>query len=401
VARITTATNPKGRCALVRASLVPAAILLALSLMYTMVALGQTIQAESNPKLDDLLGQARKDEQEQKYAGAERVYAQALAMAPEDPEVLKRAGVLYQTELKFNQSIDLLQRALKLNPGYPDVEFFLGASYLGLNDLPRAVEAFHSELENPHPHPRCRYYLGVALESSGRMEEALAEFDRAVSENPKDADSLYELALIHKNASLKAIDQLREIDPDSFQIHRLMGEIYADDERYGKAVKEYQAALEKRPDDAGLHYAIGIAYWAQHQMDPAQQEFSNALRQDPNNPLIKLYLADIAVKQQRFDDAQPYLRAAEAALPGMSRVHVLLGRCYRAAKDLARAETEFERAAQLDPSDPRPHYLLAETYRELGKPRESARELAEFEALSEAANDQKLAALDRQWRAEE
>jgi len=347
------------------------------------------------------LRQARDYERQQNYSEAERVYGQARALAPNDPETLKRAAVLYQTELKFNESINLFERVLQLDPRYPETNFFLGASYLGLNDLPRAIEAFRHDLETSHPHPRCRYYLGVALESSGQGEEAIADFDRAVSENPKDADSLYELAMIHKNASLKAIDQLREIDPDSFQLHRLMGAIYADDERYAEAVKEYQAALAKHPDDASLHYAMGVAYWAENQLDPAQQEFTDALQQDPTNSLIKLYLGDIAMKEHRFDDALPYLQAAEAGEVMIGQVHLLLGKCYRAAKDPARAKTEFERAAQVDPSDPQPHYLLAQTYRELHQAAESAKELAEFEELSKKEKDKKLSAVDRQWRADE
>lgn len=351
----------------------------------------------SGLKLDDLLRQARYDEQQQNYSEAERLYGQALALAPDDPETMKRAAVLDQTELKFNASIDLLHRLLKLDPHYPEANFFLGVSYLGINNLPGALAAFHSELENPNPHPRCRYYLGVALESSGRVEEAIAEFDRAVAENPKDADSLYELALIHKNASLKAIDQLRKIDPDSFQLHRLMGAIYSDDERYAEAVKEYQAALAKRPDDPSLHYAMGVAYWAESQLEPARQEFTLALKHDPENPLIKLYLGDIAVKEHRFDEALPYLQAAESGEPGMSHVHVLVGRCYQAAQDPVRAKAEFERAAQLDPSDPQPHYLLAQTYRDLHQLDQSAKELAQFEQLSQAEKDKRLSTVDRKW----
>ena len=358
-------------------------------------------QLHSGSKLDDLLGRARAYEQQQDYPAAERVYAQALVLAPQDPETLKRSAVLYQTELKFENSIDLLERLLKLEPHYPEANFFLGASFLGVNDLPRAIQAFREELKSPKPHPRCRYYLGVALESSGQIEEAIAQFNRSVSENPKDADSLYELALIHKNASLKAIDQLRELDPDSFQLHRLMGAIYADDERYSEAVKEYRAALDKRPDDAGLHYAIGVAYWAEDQLDSAQREFTSALKHDPENPLIKLYLGDIAVKQHRFNDALPYLDAAEAAQPGMGRIHLLLGRCYKAAKDLARASAEFERATQSDPSDPQPHYLLALVYRELRQPEASARELAQFEELSKTEKDKQVSVVDRRWRAED
>jgi predicted Zn-dependent protease len=358
-------------------------------------------QGGADSSLNDLLRQARNYEKQQNYVAAERVYGQALALASKDPEILERAGVLYQTELKFKESVDLLQRVVERDRRYPEANFFLGASFLGLNDFPHAIEAFRNELKDPHPHPRCRYYLGVALESAGQEGEAVAEFNRAVSENPKDADALYELALVHKNASLKAIDRLREIDPDSFQLHRLMGEIYADDERYDEAVKEYQAALAKRPDDASLHYGVAVAYWAEHQLNPARQEFTLALQRDPDNPLIKLYLGDIAVREHRFDDAMPYLQAAATAQPGMSRVHILLGRCYEASQNPARAQAEFARAAQLDPSDPQPHYLLAQTYRELHQPQESARELTAFEALSKIEKNRKLSAIDRERRANE
>ena len=39
-------------------------------------------------------------------------YRQALTVAPADPEIFKRLGVLYQTELKFAESIDLFRRGL-------------------------------------------------------------------------------------------------------------------------------------------------------------------------------------------------------------------------------------------------------------------------------------------------
>ena len=82
-----------------------------------------------------LLEQARAYEKSEDYAGAERNYRQALTLAPNDPEVLKRLGILYQTELKFQESIELFRRALSISTQYPEVNFFLGASYIGLNQF--------------------------------------------------------------------------------------------------------------------------------------------------------------------------------------------------------------------------------------------------------------------------
>src|SRR5579862_1766244 len=71
----------------------------------------------------ELLDQARTFEKAEDYKGAEEVYQQALSAAPDDPEVLKRIGVLYQTELRFSESIDAFQHALAASPGYPQVNF--------------------------------------------------------------------------------------------------------------------------------------------------------------------------------------------------------------------------------------------------------------------------------------
>src|SRR5258707_1346485 len=121
------------------------------------------------------------------------------------------------------------------------------------------------------------------------------------------AERIYELARIYKNASLRSIELLKALDVDSFQLHALMGEVYADEERYPEAIEQYQAALAKRPDAQGIHYAIGIAYWAQLRLDLAEKEFRDAWKENPNDALTNLYLGDIAVRDQRFSEAFRFL----------------------------------------------------------------------------------------------
>ncbi len=57
-----------------------------------------------------LLDRARAYEKAEDYTGAERTYQEALTLAPDDPEILKRFGVLEQTELKFQDSIELFDQ---------------------------------------------------------------------------------------------------------------------------------------------------------------------------------------------------------------------------------------------------------------------------------------------------
>jgi tetratricopeptide (TPR) repeat protein len=347
--------------------------------------LAVAVAAQSN--LDTLLGQARAAEKEGDYGGAARIYEQALTLAPGNLEVLKRFGVLEQTELKFDDSIAHFRQVLARDPKYPEVNFYLGVSFFGKNDLREAIERFHNELATPKAHPRCRYYLALALQSSGRIDEAAAELNRAVADNPNDADALYQLARLHKNASLQAIERLRALDPDSFQLHALMGEAYAQEKRYPEAIEEYQSALKRNPHAVGIHFSIGVAHWVLHQAGKAEPEFKEALKENPEDPMTNLYLADIAVQDQRFDEAFKYLQIAEKAHLDVPHLHTLLGRCYQARHDPESAKRELLLAIKGDPAAAAPHYLLAQIYRELHDTNASASELSQFDNLSKSAAD--------------
>ena len=346
-------------------------------------ALSNPLIMSGQSDLGTLLEQARTAEKAEDYQAAERVYLQALARAPGNLETLKRLGVLQQTEQKFAASIESFKQVLEHDAQYSEANFYLGVSYFGESDFNRAIRSFEQELATPKPHPRCRYYLALALQTAGRVDETISQLNRAVAENPKDADALYQLARIYKSASLQAIDRLEALDQDSFQLHALMGEVYADDERYPEAIKEYRAALSKRPDATGIHYAVGVAYWVQHDMDAAEKEFVDALKENPNDALTNLYLGDIAVHHEHFAEARNYLNVAERGQPSMPEVHVLLGKCYRGEHEPEKAKTEFLAAIQADPSAAQPHYLLAQLYRELREPEASAKEFEEFEKLSQ------------------
>src|SRR6266566_1760230 len=346
------------------------------------------VRAQSD--VGTLLEQARAAEKTGDYQAAERVYFQALALAPDNLETLKRLGVLQQTELKFPESIESFKRVLAHEPQYSEVNFFLGVSYFGENDLNRAIRSFELELGTLKPHPRCRYYLALALQAAGQIDESISQLNRTVAENPKDADALYQLARVYKNASIQAIEKLKALDQDSFQLHALMGEVYADDERYAEAIKEYQAALAKRPDVTGIHYAIGVAYWVQHQLDAAKKEFIDELKENPTDALTNLYLGGIAVHEERFAEANGYLSVAERGQSSMPQVHVLLGKCYRGENNPEKAKFEFLAAIQADPTAAQPHYLLAQVYRELRDPQASSKEFAEFERLSKLEKDKSL-----------
>jgi len=193
--------------------------------------------------LNDYFKQARDLENKQDFQGAERVYIAASTALPNQPEILKRLGIVYQTEFKFPESIATFERILQQFPEYPETNFFLGYSYFGQNQFDKAIEMFQKELAANPKYRRAHYYSGLAFESLNRIGDAIREFEILVKEDPNDTKVLYQLARIHKASSLTAIKQLSHVAPDSVFFHVLRAESYMEDEKYPEAIKEYKTRV--------------------------------------------------------------------------------------------------------------------------------------------------------------
>lgn len=334
--------------------------------------------------LEAIFSEARTHEKQGDYAAAERDYRQALSAAPDSLEALKRLGVLQQTELKFADSIDSFLHVLRRDPHYSEINFFLGVSYYGQGDLAKATASLKEELNTPKPHPRTHFYLAKFLQASGQTSAAILQLEESLTAKPDDPDALYELARLHKDASYEAMERLKRLDPDSYHVHLLLGELYSDEDHFPEAIKQFEAASRKRPNAQGLHYLIGLANWSQHLYDVAQKDFLLALQENPTDGLTNLYLGDISVRNGNFAEALPYLENAQRVLPGLSQVHLLLGKCYQGQQQFEKAKNELLAAIEIDPSAAQAHYLLAQVYRKLNDLTASTSELAKYEELSKS-----------------
>ncbi|HKS97674.1 MAG TPA: tetratricopeptide repeat protein, partial [Terriglobia bacterium] len=154
---------PNGRPQRARAAL-RWTLLLGVFLLGCRAGLGQA----GPTSLDEYFNHARELEKKEDYAGAEKVYLEAAKDYPNQPEILKRLGIVYQTELKFQESIDAFQRVLQGAPTYPEVNFYLGVSYFGLNQLDKAIDSFNKELEANPNYRRAHYYEAQAYRSLNR-----------------------------------------------------------------------------------------------------------------------------------------------------------------------------------------------------------------------------------------
>jgi Tfp pilus assembly protein PilF len=74
----------------------------------------------------------------------------------------------------------------------------------------------------------------------------------------------------------KAVSSLKEaatIQPEFFEAHCLMGEVYMELDLLEQAVEAFERAIRLRPDDTATHLKLGLAYVAQHDWNAALGQF--------------------------------------------------------------------------------------------------------------------------------
>jgi predicted Zn-dependent protease len=108
-----------------------------------------------------------------------------LANNPDDLVTLNNlAFALAETGTNLDEAMALANKALAESPSHPGIKDTLGWVYVkkGLNDS--AIQIYNALVQKYPKEPAFHYHLGVALYQKGRMADAKAQLNIALSNNP-------------------------------------------------------------------------------------------------------------------------------------------------------------------------------------------------------------------------
>jgi tetratricopeptide (TPR) repeat protein len=101
----------------------------------------------------------------------------------ESPENLARAffdrGRALSDEAHYEQAIQDFDRAIKLDPNYPDAFNSRALAYAGLGDHDRTIADFDEAIRLDPNYAIAIFNRGLALQTMGRADEAARDFARA------------------------------------------------------------------------------------------------------------------------------------------------------------------------------------------------------------------------------
>jgi TolB-like protein/Tfp pilus assembly protein PilF len=205
------------------------------------------------------------------------------------------------TEERLKASIDLLRRAVALDPRFADAYseiakacYFLGA-YGDLSALARGVDAANKALEIDPELASGYHGLALNLHQLGRLREALPAYRRAIALDPSYTDGLFDLSFCENTAG-----------------------------RYDEALKYGRRGRELTSNTATGYYHVGVSLLQLDDDERTERFLTAAAARFPNAMRLQVLLALLDLRRGRPRPALDRIRAAAEKTP--NNIEVLLTR---------------------------------------------------------------------------
>jgi tetratricopeptide (TPR) repeat protein len=194
--------------------------------------------------------------------------------------------------------------------------------------------------------PRFFTYRASLLLAVGRVDEANADIQRALSIHPQDSNAL----------ALQTIIAVAQNEQE-------------------KALTLAQQAVGAAPNSASALIALSYAQQSRFDLEGARASLTRAVELEPHNALAWARLAELHSSFGNLDHALSAAQQAATLEPNLSRTQTVLGFGYLTQVNTQQAKEAFEKAIALDQADPLPRLGLGLAKIREGDLHEGSREI--------------------------
>lgn len=328
------------------------------------------------------------------------------------------------------QTVGTSKKIIREDPAAAELNRLLADAQDAVNhqDYATAAQKYQAYLAKKPDDAVAHYDLGYAYTALRRPADAKAEYEKAISLDPKLASAYQNLGLTliptDPTAAIAPLQRAAELMPEDARTKWLLGVALEAAKKDDLAIEQYEAASKldiksvdvrnslgfallrtgKAADaEAAFREAIALqpsgqaandahkgllqALLAEKKMDAAATELGAELEAHPNDAAMRLEHASLLADAGKDDDALAELDRAAAAGPESLRALRLRALIYFRKKDYDHAVPALTKAISLAPNDPDLAAQLGHVYLEKKDYPNAVNELVVAIKMNPGAND--------------
>ena len=168
--------------------------------------------------------------------------------------------------------------------------------------------------------------IGVTNHSSGKAQDAVQAYKKAISIKPDFAEAHNNLGLVLKDQgkldeALEVYNKAIAIKPYFAEAHNNLGLVLMDQGKLHEALEVYYKTISIRPDYANPYYNLGNALKNEGQLDEAIEAYKKAVSIKPNYAEAYNNLGNALQDQGRFREAMEAYNKALSLKPDYAGAH--------------------------------------------------------------------------------
>lgn len=408
----------QSKCALVRSSLVAAALLAVSLSCFSQQEISRSQQADAAYRA----GQAAFAHQD--FEVAERDFEKAVRLAPAMEQGHGALGAVLLRLGRYNDAVRELETAFAMLKTDSIAQTNLALAYLQAGEPTKAVSQFAALEAQAKIQKRTlpSYVLSNyahALVATGNLDQAAAKMKTAIFVAPREAalhddlGSIYAqqkqwssarqefAAAVHINPSLanahlhlglamqalgqpdglKELARGSQLAPENNAVAFEYAKALTNSGQDDAAIPVLQGILSRNPNAIDAIYELALALQRSNRASESVDLFNRVIVVQPENAPAMTNLGMALAQMQRAKDAVPVLQRAVALAPDSVIAHQDLAAAFVQLNQFSDAVTELRAALKLAPDLPQLHYNLGLAFKMQDDPSNAVPELETAEKL--------------------
>jgi tetratricopeptide (TPR) repeat protein len=280
---------------------------------------------------------------------------EAARLDPHRPDVPLQLGSLYTSLKQYDSAEQNLKLAQSLDPSLPEPYMALAHLQESMSRPADAIATLEDLVSRLPTHYPAYDYLNKLYASSGDAQSAQDALQRALAvpaQTPTDHlwHGKFLLALQRPDDAIPEL-QSAATDPELWEAHLLLGNVYLDKGRGPDALAQYQAVLAVQPNNEAALLNAGKLLVLAGNADDAQTLFERLTAVVPSNVDGHIALLQLLLSRGQLDSALAEGGKAVAADPSRADAYFYLGVAYEAREDWPHASVAYQSSTQRDPTD--------------------------------------------------